>query len=240
MTIRIALVTAIVLAACAKGTDDHARAGGSPLARSASPSPRWCWDTVEVRALTCSQQTARRSGDTLRVRLANGREAAFVDDPVGEAPGGYHYVGRIPRPPVQVVQQYGHESAPRWIFVSEVTGGTVTANDQPILSPDSARFVTAAQPDWDNCSEREHPSLDVWRFADTLPILEWRLDPWDCRRQEGWGPTDPHWRGPDTLEFVHNNRQVTAQRSTAAPTDDQRVAHDVAIRTSEGWHIVTR
>jgi hypothetical protein len=161
----------------------------------------------------------------------------FIDDRAGEAAGGYHYVGRIPQPPLHVLQEYGHESPPSWLFVSELTGRFVVVSDQPVVSPDSTRFATAAQPDWNNCAERDHPSLDVWRFTDTLPVLEWRLDPWDCRRQMGWGPTKPHWRGRDTLEFVRNEQIV---RDAGAPLPDNRESRGIAVHDRNGWRVIAK
>jgi hypothetical protein len=230
---RAAIVTIAVLAACkavpgrTHQPDTHRTA--------AATSPRWCWDSLEVRALGCSGGTAHRSGDTLYVRLAEGRERTFVEDRVSEAPGGFHYVGRIPRPPLQVIQSYGHESSPQWIFVSELTGWTAVASDEPLVSPDSARFVTAAQPDWNNCSERDHPSLDVWRFTDTIPVLEWRLEPWDCRLG-GWGPTNPRWSGADTLEFVHNE-QIDTNTSRVFR---QREWREIAVHDRKGWRVIQK
>lgn len=234
--IQAAGMTAVIVAACTKSVERTDRSGPDPTALAAPP--RWCWDTVEFRALACSGGTAHRSGDTLDVRLANGRDLHFIDDPRSEAPGGYHYVGHLPQPRLHVVEMYGHEAMPKWIFVSERTGDTAVANDEPVMSPDSSRFVTATQPDWNNCSEQDHPSLDVWRFADPVPVLEWRLDPWDCRRLRGWGPTNPHWRGSDTLQFLHNV-QVIRDTARNAPFE-QRASPEIAVRDRTGWRVITR
>jgi hypothetical protein len=235
---RTPIFALVAAAACVSAAQDGTDQG-SKRSSAARPGQSWCWASVEYRAIECSGQTARRSGDTLYVRLAGGRDLPFVDDQTSEAPGGYHYVGRIPQPPLHVVQQYGHESPPSWIFVNERTGRSVVANDEPVISPDSSRFVTAAQPDWNNCTERDHPSLDVWRFTDTVPVLEWRFDPWNCRRQVGWGPTNPHWHGPDTLEFVGNEEII---RDTAAkePIVQRRMWPVVAVHGRIGWRILTK
>jgi hypothetical protein len=237
---RAAIVVISVVTSCVNGRQDDTRDTTTHLAIAAPTTRRWCWDSVEVRALACSQQTARRSGETLFVRLVNGREVPFVDDRVSDNQGGYHYVGRITRPPLQVVQEYGHETPPSWLFVSEQTGRSAVANDQPVMSPDSTRFATAAEPDWNNCSERDHPSLDVWRFTDTLPLLEWRLDPWDCHRQVGWGPTHPRWHGPDTLEFVRNEQIVRDTAAKAPAVVDYRESHAMAVRGRGGWRVISR
>jgi hypothetical protein len=225
---RAAIVTLVVAVGCVK-SPQHVAA-----------LPRWCWDSVEVRALACSDGTARRSGDTLYVRLANGRVMSFIEDFVSEAPGGYKYFGRIGRPALEVIQENGREAPPRWVFANEETGRSIVAEDEPVFSPDGARFATAAQPDWNNCTERDHPSLDVWRFTDTLPVLEWRLDPWDCRHHAGLGPTDPRWHGPDTLEFVRREEIVRDTAARSAPVVERRQSRALAVRDGNGWHLIAK
>jgi hypothetical protein len=199
---------------------------------------RFCIDSVETRAVACSGQTARRAGDTLFVRLETGGEIIFVDDPASEAPGGYHYAGRIGRAAFHLVESYGHETPPVWIFINARTGRQVGAPDKPIVSPDKMRFVTASE-SWNNCAELDHPRLEVWRLTDTLPALEWRLDPWSCRTQTGWGPTDPQWAGSDTLRFTRNDMEFP--KPVAADTSSQPIYHTrplLAVRDHNGWHVV--
>jgi hypothetical protein len=105
-------------------------------------------------------------------------------------------------------------------------------SDAPVYAPDGARFVTAAQPDWNNCTERDQPSMDVWRFTDGLPVLEWRLDPWNCRTGTGWGPTDPRWRGADTIDFIRNDRVLGGESA------GYRRRAIVAVRGPGGWRVV--
>ena len=236
----IALIAIAVVTACARGSQDGPRQTVNRSVAGAPTTRGWCWDSTEVHALACSRQTARRVGETLYVRLTSGREMSFVDDRVSDNQGGYHYAGRIAQPPLHIIQEYGHESSPSWLFVNERTGHTALAIDEPVVSPDSARFVTAAQPDWNNCSERDHPSLDVWRFTDSLPVLEWRLDPWDCRRQAGWGPTDPHWHGPDTLEFVRNEQIIADTVAEAGTVVKYRESRAFAVRSGNGWRVTEK
>jgi hypothetical protein len=236
----VSLVAIAVVTACVRGSQDAPRQTANGLATAAPTIRGWCWDGVEVRALACSQHTARRAGETLYIRLTSGREIPFVDDRVSDNQGGYHYAGRIAQPPLHIIQESGHESAPSWLFVNERTGHTAVAIDQPVVSPDSTRFATAAQPDWNNCCERDQPSLDVWRFTDTLPVLEWRLDPWDCRRHVGWGPTDPRWHGPDTLEFVRNEQVVRNTATNSPPTVEYRESRALAVRDVNGWRVMTK
>src|SRR5262249_14275758 len=86
----------------------------------------FCVDSIEKRALACSGGAARRVGDTLFVRLDNGREKSFVEDNTSEAPGGYQYEGRVRRPVIMhIVESNGHETAPTYIFLNPRTGREV-------------------------------------------------------------------------------------------------------------------
>ena len=94
------------------------------------------------------------------------------------------------------------------------TGGTISADHDVVVSPDSLRFATAAN-HWFNCAEQDHPSLDVWRLTDTLPVREWRLDPFNCRTNAGWGPTNPHWRGPTLWNSLETTQYFEMARRSA-------------------------
>src|SRR4051812_45241264 len=118
---RAAIITLVFAAGCLKNARESAKQTGLRTSASADDDTLqpWCWDSVEVRALACSNGTARRSGDTFYIRLANAREVAFAKDLVSEARGGYKYVGRVPRSALQVVRQNGHETSPTWDFIDE-------------------------------------------------------------------------------------------------------------------------
>jgi hypothetical protein len=203
-----------------------------------SDAPPACTDSVEARALACSGRTARRIGETLFVRLGTGRETTFIDDQTSEAPGGFHYAGRVGRERFHLVESYGHETAPLWIFINARTGRQVVAPDKPVVSPDTARFTTASD-SWNNCAELDQPRMEVWRLTDTLPVLEWRLDAWNCKTQTGWGPTDPHWVGSDTVRFTRNDMELPAR--VAADSSNQPIYHTrpmLAVHDRKGWRVV--
>ncbi len=207
--------------------------------RAPDLASRACVDSIEARALSCSDRTARRVGDTLFVQLGTGREITFIDDQTSEAPGGFHYAGRIGRAAFHVIESYGHEVYPVWIVINARTGRQIVAySDIPVVSPDTARFATAAG-DWNNCAELDQPRMEVWRLTDTLPLLEWRLDAWNCKTQTGWGPTDPNWLGSDTLRFTRNDIELpkpVAPDSSSKPI--YRTRPMLAVRNQRGWRIV--
>jgi len=198
----------------------------------------FCVDSIEKRALSCSGAAARRVGDTLFVRLDNGREKSYVEDNTSEAPGGYQYEGRVRRPVItHIVESNGHETSPEYIFLNPRTGREVVAADRPVFSRDSTRFVTASD-SWDNCTELD-PRLEVWRMTDSVPVREWQLHPWNCKTQSGWGPTAPRWRGPDTLAFTRNDMTAHYVPGGSYPSIEYRKRPMLAVRNGRAWRIVT-
>jgi hypothetical protein len=225
-------ISALTLLLLVSSTIDCAAQRVASNGTAAATTPRWCRSSNEARAIACSAGTARRSGDTLFIRLDHGSVTKFIEV-VGEAPGGYHYVGRVGARGLHIVRSEGFETPPSWLFVDPRDGRRVASSDEPLYSPDGTRFVTAAEPDWNNCTERDRPGMDVWRFTDSLPVLEWRLDPWDCRTETGWGPTEPRWRGSDTIEFVRNDMRLIGD----SVLNHQRPMR--AVRGAAGWRVAT-
>lgn len=232
-----AALTASLVCGCGDGQPVDRSSGSSGF--SIADSKLTCTDSVEARAIACSGGTARRAGDTLYVRLTTGRETTFVNAVGGEDEGGFRYGGRLGRAAFHLIESYGHEVYPTWLFMNARTGGTISADHEAVVSPDSLRFATAAN-DWFNCAEQDHPSLDVWRLTDTLPVREWRLDPFNCRTNAGWGPTNPRWRGPDTLEFTRNDAIVRNGASIGADRIEYRARPMLAVRDRSGWRVVSR
>jgi hypothetical protein len=214
--------------------------GQSDVDRAADPgrTDRACTDAVEAKAFECSGGMARRNGDTLFVRSAAGTEETFLNDNKTEAPGGYRYKGRIGRRGYHVIEQSGFESYPAYDLVSPVTGRRVTLNEPPVLSPDSARVVSAIQDDdWTNCGvERGEPELRVWRLDDSIPVVELTLTPFDCRQNTGWGPTRPRWRSPDTVDFQRNDAEF--RDSAGYVVRSQRARPILAVFDGRSWRIV--
>jgi hypothetical protein len=203
-------------------------------------------DSVEARALLCSGQTGRRVGDTLIVRLESGGEMRFVEDTKSEAPGGFRYAGRIGRAPFHVIESSGHETYPTWILLN-TRGQRIVAADSPIVSPDTTRFATGGT-GWDNCSEANGASLDVWRLTDSLPVREWRVETQTCKTRPGrsigadaaggWGATNLHWRASDTLEFLRNDVVVKDTMPNALNPVEYRTRPMLAVHDRKGWRIL--
>ncbi len=194
-----------------------------------------CTDSVEPRALVCAHGDARRAGDTLFVRLASGRDTAYIDDTGGEAPGGYHYAGRI-GVAFHLIEQYGHETYPTYYVLNGLTGRQVFVGDErPLMSPDRMRFVVNG-PGWDNCSEYDDVRVSIWRWTDLTAggRVERRLVRF-CRSPTGWGATLMRWRGADTLEYVEHD---VGRAGTNAPYEKTGVRAMLLVREGTTWRPV--
>jgi len=177
-------------------------------------------------AFVCSGGAASRTGDTLHLRLAHG-ETTLVDTK-DEAALSYRYVGRIGLRRLHLVGEYGGERPPRFLLVDPESGHSIEAPAMPVLSPDTLRFA-AAIAQWD-CDESPEQRLEIWRFTDSVPELEWRLNKFRCGRSgaaSGWAATAPVWRSPDTLDFTRHQGSPPDQGTAG------RAAHD-----ARGWRLL--
>jgi hypothetical protein len=206
---------------------------------SAAAPSQTCVDPVEAVAIACSAGHARRAGDTLVVSVAAGREHRFVDVARSEAPTGYHYVGRVGRIPYDVVESYGGERPQTYLLLNERTGRSFTALDVYAFSPDTARVATMSE-SWDNCAEGGNSTIAIWQLADTMPILEWTVEPARCEHARGWGASKLHWRTPDTLELTRNDRIVKPGATRAIYTGVYRSKPMLVVRTSGVWRMIER
>ena len=210
----------------------------SPRSDSASPSKtgasaaNTCADSIEARALACSRGTARRSHDTLFLRLDSGRDTAIVST-VGEEEVTYQYAGRIGDKGPHLIEQLGGHSPPRFLVMSPRSGAWISAPGMPALSVDGARFA-AANDTWD-CAESPDQRLEVWRLTDSIPISEWKLAELHCEAngaEIGSAAVHPVWRGADTLEFT----RIERVKSNGAIVRQQR--RTFAVPGPHGWTVL--
>jgi hypothetical protein len=174
--------------------------------------------------------SVRRSGDTLRLRFATGRETVPLNAEGGESSSSYDYHGRVGRGVFDYVEYHGDEQPPGWILFNASTGRAVQGSDTPVFSPDSGHFATALD-SWDNCAEADGSRAAIWRLSDSVPVREWHIEPLDCRAMRGWGATNPRWRGADTVEFTRLEFDSTV-------TDGHFASRPMyVIRAGTAWHV---
>jgi hypothetical protein len=221
------LALSVITAGCTRTTSDVA--GDQALVGIGN---HICMDTLHERvALDCAHGRAHRAGIALFVQ-ARGGELRFVDDTAGEAPGGFAYVGTIGDTALHVVQSNGHESYPVWILVDPRTRKSVALTEWPAFSSDGAYFATGGSY-WDNCSEADGTTIEVWHFTRSVPVLEWREATQDCLHgsSAGWGATHLVWHGRDTIDFDR------IEWDTAATPPARRTRRARAVRTLNGWRL---
>ena len=225
-SLRRPVYVAVLAAGCASGSEKHTAA---PATQTAAAAPlRTCLDSIEPRALVCSNGAARRVGDTLFIKLDTA-ERRMLDFSRGDNAQEFRYVGRIGRARFHVVAEHGYEGPPEAILINPHGGRDRTVIGVVKASPDGERFVTA-EAYWNDCEDL--PVMEVWRLTDSIPVLDWRLKPNSCETDKGWGAVDPKWRSADTLDFFRSHLVSSAGGG--------RYGRDpmAAVRDNHGWRLI--
>lgn len=183
--------------------------------------------TGEDEAFACSGGTASRAGNTLRIRITERIAKTFVDTG-GEADASYEYRGRVGPGGLHVVERMGGEHAPGYLLVHPRSGIAIATTGLPVVSPDSTRFAVATAL-W-VCVESPDQQLEIWRFADPKPELEWSIAALRCDgpadESSGWAAVDPVWHTRDTLSFTRIDQPSKHRRTM------------LVVRGGGSWHLV--
>jgi hypothetical protein len=115
-------------------------------------------------------------------------------------------------------------------LINARTGDSVVVADQPLLSPDGARFALARM-DLESCDGQHGNLLEVWRITGDVPVREFTLAPYDCEKDKGWGASDLEWISRDTLGLVRNVHWKAGQHADA----DYDTSSARLTRGATGW-----
>jgi hypothetical protein len=223
---RLGVLAGLTAGALACKRQDKPPVSDAAAVASAQSVDSACSSAIEVEALACSNLAAARLGDTLRLRLQQ-RDTLIVNTG-GEVALSYQYYGRIGSAGLHVIKMIGGERPPAFVLVHPKSGHAITLPGVPILAPDAKRFATAMY-GW-TCDDTPDQRLEIWRFTDSLPVLEWRLAPLRCDDRSAaarWAPVGPTWHGPDTLSFIRIDESPATQRPA------------LATRDSTGWRLLS-
>jgi hypothetical protein len=192
---------------------------------------------AEKRVIATSSGRVRRVGDTLFIRTAAGAESTYVDNPVdNDTYVKFTYEGTVAVGALHKIDVRGWESGAT-LLVSAVTGGELRAVNDPVMSPDGKRFAAAAL-SMEVCEGETR--LEIFRLTDTIPLLEWSVNPFDCGTDTGWGPSAPKWRSPDTLEFTRNELPPRESRRRGPSGITNYVTRPMlVVRADTTWRIVS-
>lgn len=150
-----------------------------------------CARAIEERQLPRAAGVSRRV-DTLRLALAGGDTARFVDEGEEADVTRYSYQDRWPDPGYFLLHvQYYEGSA--YLLIDDSTGGRTRLPDWPLLSPDRRRLAVLSL---DLEAGYVPNTLQVWALEEGRPELEWGTEP------DRWGPVDGEWIDPTTLRFT--------------------------------------
>lgn len=218
-------------------------AAGAPGAAADTPTaPRvtdgFCTDDQEETALACGDHAVSRSEDTLWIRPDSGPVQTFVNRPESPSPdvpgtdnATYTYLGALrTRRAQHVVTEQLYEMLNVYL-VDGRSGRRTGIVGKPVASADGA-LVAAWSSALEGCDATT--GLEIWRaVADTL-AREFSLQPFDCSRERGWGPSNVAWRG-DTLTLVANLAPGDSAARDAG-TPERRPM--LIVHGAGGWRVV--
>lgn len=222
-------------------------AAAVPVVATAAPGPPleipapirvgpYCSSDGEELALQCADGLAARHADTLLVQTVTGPVALVnVDGRDDEQQTEYYrYVGTLRAHGVHHVIHHSAYELGQLDLYSGVTGRAVDIASAPMIGPDGRYFATA-QVGLDACEDNT-PKLEIWRLADTTAVREWNVEPWDCRKDTGWAPSDVRWVSADTLRFTHVD---PAEPSAPGTPVIERTKHGaMVVRRGARWILV--
>ncbi len=190
----------------------------------------------EHKAIVTSNGTVRRVGDTLFIRATNGKQSTFVTRPENnDMKVAYTYVGTIANGTLHQIHVQGWETW--WTsYIQVATGQRFNTAGEPLISPDGRRIASSSYA-LEVCEIVAR--LEIYRLTDSLPALEFEIEPRDCIAETGWSPRDLEWLSPDTLAFIADR---SATGSPPSPLDTNRSVSGptLAIRDRDKWRIVPR
>lgn len=192
----------------------------------------------ESDALGCSGGLARRAGDTLFIRTGGG-EKTFVTDPTdAEQHVEYRYEGRIASR-LHAIFVHGYESVGERLVDNE-DGSEVSLPGPPVLSPDGNRLV-AVSLSLDACESQS--KIAIWPVREggiTAGAPEWTWTPKECGDQSEWGPDNPKWISPDTLELTRIDNISREAKRKDPPLEKYPHRQILLVRRDTAWVFAER
>jgi hypothetical protein len=188
-------------------------------------------DSTELAAIRRSQGVVSRHGDTLIIRLGDGRTYTHVDEWGPEASDYQRYLGTLSGrgvgPDFHMVGVPGE--SPTVLLMDARSGEQLEIPGVPIVSPDGARFAVT-HGEQDICYSTH--AFGIWRLTQHLPEREWSAESLVCEFPRGWEISRTEWHSADTVAFerrVHTADPVRERRG------DSDVVPSTLVRTPTGW-----
>lgn len=205
----------------------------APQATTPRVSSAYCTSDDETDALACAQGSAFRHGDSLGIQLASGKTLVRVETPdEGTSLAHFTYRGAIHSTVMfHVIDEQLYELTSTYLINARSGSQTAIIGD-PVVDAGGTRLAAAAI-SLSSCEGKD--GLEIWRLTDSVPAREFSVEPFDCRDEKGWAPSDLAWRSADTLAFVANLAPADSVARDAG-TRDRRPA--LVVREGHAWHLV--
>ncbi|NUS33053.1 MAG: hypothetical protein HOQ17_08330 [Gemmatimonadaceae bacterium] len=232
--------TSTVSAAVATPAAPQVVPAATPPAAAVSGQPvrvgPYCSSDSEELALQCADGSVVRHDDSLVVQTASGPLALVNVDgrDDDQQTSRYTYVGTLRSRGVHhVIGHDGYEVAELSLY-SGSSGRAVAIASAPVVGPDGRYFATAEL--GLNVCEANTSNLEIWRLTDSVAVREWNVEPWDCGKEKGWGPSNPVWASADTLRFTRVEPSADDAPGRAQGERSERRA--MVVRRGARWALV--
>ncbi len=153
-----------------------------------------CARAIERRQIDGAERAWRR-GDTLRLALASGDTARFVDQPGGHARSEYYRYQDAWADAGFVLLQKQYYEGSEFILVDDSTGARTRLPDWPLRSPDGRYFAVLS---FDLVAGYGPNTLQIWTLEEGAPERVWETEP------SQWGPRSGSWQDGETLRFIQH------------------------------------
>ncbi len=142
--------------------------------------------SLEARQLAVGAPGVRRVGNSLFLKIRDGKEVRLMDDAPGDWTPSYSYYDVVPALDSYVLHaQYDEGDA--WLLVSRKNGAQTRISGLPVVSPDKRRFITGS---YDLVADYNPNEVVVWKIGGGSFKEEWKTEPRE------WGPTFLEWLSP--------------------------------------------
>ena len=142
---------------------------------------------LEARQLEAGAPGVRRVGNSLFLKIRDGKEVRLIDDEPGDWTPSYSYYDVVPALDAYVLHAQYYEGD-AWLLVSSKNGAQTKISGLPVVSPDKRRFITGS---YDLVADYNPNEIVVWKIGGGGSFKkEWKTEPRD------WGPTFLEWLSP--------------------------------------------
>ncbi len=167
---------------------------------------------IEEDQLKKYSEVVTRNGDTLKLKLRNGKSLLLKNSDSNNPQSAIKYVygDFYSKLDLSFVKVFEHENAESNLLIDHKAGGRYQIIGRPQISPDGKRIVTS---NFDIYSDFSPNGIQIWKADRDKLSLEWSLEP---GQTELWGPTDVIWVTSKKIQ-LNKTFHPSAKRNEKVP-----------------------